>query len=49
MNAIAVNAMAPLDGWGELLNPFTQLGNAAGKVVADAWTTAMLAACRPAS
>ena len=43
MNAIAVNAMAPLDGWGELLNPFTQLGNAAGKVVADAWTTAMLA------
>ena len=43
MNAIAVNAMAPLDGWDDLLNPFTDLGNAAGKVVADAWTTAMLA------
>ena len=38
-----MTAVAPLDGWGELLNPFTHLGNAAGKVVADAWTTAMLA------
>ena len=35
--------MVPLEGWGDLLNPFTALGNAAGKVVADAWTTAMLA------
>lgn len=39
----AVTAVVPADGWGDLLNPFTHLGNAAGKVVADAWTTAMLA------
>lgn len=34
--------MAPTDGWGDLTGPFTALGNAAGKVVADAWTVAML-------
>lgn len=28
--------------WWDYLNPFTYLGNAAGKVVADAWTAAML-------
>ncbi len=31
------------DGWDDLINPFTYLGNAAGKVAADAWTAAMLA------
>ena len=30
------------DGWGDLLNPFTQLAGAASRVVADAWTVAML-------
>ncbi|WP_286175688.1 hypothetical protein [Arthrobacter sp. NEB 688] len=34
--------MAPTDGWGDLTGPFTALGNVAGKVVADAWTVAML-------
>lgn len=29
--------------WWEHVNPFTYLGNAAGKVIADGWTTAMLA------
>ncbi|WP_295697250.1 type IV secretion system protein [Lapillicoccus sp.] len=28
--------------WWDYLNPFTYLGNAAGKVVADGWTAAML-------
>jgi type IV secretion system protein TrbL len=32
----------PGEGWGDLVNPFTALGNAAGKVAADAWTAAML-------
>ncbi|MBD3783008.1 MAG: hypothetical protein IE926_08655, partial [Micrococcales bacterium] len=35
-------AVAPAAGWDELVDPFTALGNAAGKVVADAWTVAML-------
>ncbi|MGG5258659.1 hypothetical protein [Phycicoccus avicenniae] len=34
--------MAPTDGWGDLTDPFAALGNAAGQVVADAWTVAML-------
>ena len=28
--------------WWETVNPFTLLGDAAGKVAADAWTVAML-------
>ena len=28
--------------WWDYLNPFTYLGNAAGKIVADGWTAAML-------
>ena len=28
--------------WWDVLNPFTYLGDAAGKIVADAWTVAML-------
>ena len=30
------------DGWGDLVNPFTQLAGGASRVVADAWTVAML-------
>lgn len=37
-----VPAVVPGEGWGDLVNPFTALGNAAGKVAADAWTAAML-------
>ena len=43
VNVMILRVVVPVQGWGELLNPFTALGNAAGKVVADAWTTAMLA------
>lgn len=39
----SVTATLPVEGWGDLVNPFTALGNAAGKVAADAWTAAMLA------
>ena len=28
--------------WWDYVNPFTYLGNAAGKIVADGWTAAML-------
>ena len=35
--------MAAVDDWWEYVNPFTILGDAAGKVAADAWTVAMLA------
>ncbi len=38
----AVPVVVPGEGWGDLVNPFTALGNAAGKVAADAWTAAML-------
>ncbi|NHA68217.1 hypothetical protein [Phycicoccus flavus] len=34
--------MVVTEGWDDVVNPFTALGNAAGKVVADAWTVAML-------
>jgi hypothetical protein len=37
-----VPVVVPGEGWGDLVNPFTALGNAAGKVAADAWTAAML-------
>ena len=30
------------EGWGDLVNPFTQLAGGASRVVADAWTVAML-------
>lgn len=38
----AVLVVLPADDWWDHLNPFTYLGNAAGKVAADAWTAAML-------
>lgn len=36
VKVMSLNVTVPLQGWGELLNPFTALGNAAGKVNADA-------------
>ena len=37
--------MLPAGSWFDQLNPFHYLAGAAGKVVADGWTAAMLIPC----
>ena len=40
---MAGRSVVGAESWWDYVNPWFYLGNAAGKVVADAWTVAMLA------